>query len=82
MLGKKSSQNIAKKRFLIHTSIVTKKWWKKTREKFFQKHTNSAGKKCGEKIIAKKCDLLREKMLGKKRRKNCEKTFSIFTRIS
>jgi len=39
MLGKKSSQKSAKKLFYIHTNIVTKKWWKKTRETIFpEKH--------------------------------------------
>ena len=43
-----------------------KKLGKKRAKQFFQKHTNCAMKK----------------MLGKNRRKTCQKTFFIFTRIS
>jgi len=36
MLGKKSSDKRAKKRFFIRTNIVPKKWGKKTGETIFQ----------------------------------------------
>ena len=79
----KNSRKILRKNvFYIHTNIVNKTWWKKRAKLFFQKHTNSACKKCWEKIIAKKCEIVRAKNVRKKRRKNCEKTFFIFTRIS
>ena len=49
-----------RKTFLyIHTNIVTKKWGEKRAKQFFQKHTNSANKKCW----------------GKNRRKKVRKTF-------
>ena len=38
----------------IHTNIVTKKWGEKTSETIFQKHTNSASKKCWKKNRRKK----------------------------
>ena len=55
-MGKKSSERIEKNVFFyIHTNIVTKKWGGKKRAKeFFQKHKNSAFKKCWEKIVGKK----------------------------
>ena len=31
-------------------------WEKKPAKQFFQKHTNSANKKCREKIVGKKCE--------------------------
>jgi len=53
MLGKKSSQKIAKNLFFyIHTIIVSKKWGEKRAKQFFHKHTNRASKN-GKKIIAK-----------------------------
>ena len=67
MLGKKLSEKTAKNVFYIHRNIVTKKTKGTKRAKqFFQKHTNSAYKKCWE----------------KNRRKKCEKRFFIFTQIS
>ena len=67
MLGKKSSVKSGKKRFLFHTNIVAKKWGGgKCAKQIFQKHMNSATKKCWEKIVGRKCD----------------KSFFIFTRIS
>jgi len=50
MLGKKSSVNIAKKRFLYSHEYRDKKMGgKKCAKQFFQKHTNSAKKNCWEK---------------------------------
>ena len=50
MLGKRSSGKRAKKRFLYsHEYRDQKKGGKKRAKQFFQKHTNSAGKKCWEK---------------------------------
>ena len=34
---------------------MTKKWGEKSAKQFFQKHTNSAIKKVGKKIVGKKC---------------------------
>jgi len=82
MLGKKSSQNIAKKRFFIHTNIVTKKWWKKRAKNFSRNTPIVQAKNVGKKSLQKSTICCEQKMLGKKRRKNCEKTFLIFTRIS
>jgi len=39
---------------------------KKRVKQCFQKHTNSAGKKCWEKIIVKKCEIVRAENVGKK----------------
>jgi len=64
MLG----QNVGKKcenRFLYSHEYREKNWGKRAKQ-FFQKHTNSATKKCWEKIVGKKC----------------EKAFFIFARIS
>jgi len=48
----------------------------------FQKHTNSASKKCWEKIIVKKCKIVRAENVGKKRRKIFRKNdFYILTNI-
>ena len=66
MLGIKSSKKVRKTFLYIHTNIVTKKWGEKRAKQFFQKHTNSASKKCW----------------GKNRRKEVRNTFFIFTRIS
>jgi len=50
MFGKKSSEKRAKKRFLFsHEYHYKKMWGKKRAKQFFQKHTNSASKKCWEK---------------------------------
>ena len=82
MLGKKSSEKSAKKTFFIFTRISwPKNGGKKRAKQVFQKHTNSASKKCEKKdrrekgrinffyfhtnIITKKCG-------GKK----CEKIFA------
>jgi len=66
MFGKKSSVKSANKRFLIHTNIVTKKWRGKNARRKFSRNTR----------------IVRGKNVGKNRRKKCEKTFFIFTRIS
>ena len=67
MLGKKSSEKSAKNVFLYSHEYRDQKMWGKKRAKhFFQKHTNSASKKCWE----------------KNRRKKVRKTFFIFTQIS
>ena len=66
MLGKKSSQKIAKKSFLYSHEYRDQKKGGETRETIFpEKHEK------GE-----------QKMLGKNRRKKCEKRFFIFTRKS
>jgi len=44
---------------------VTKNGGKKRAKQYFQKHTNSAFKKCFEKIIAKKCEIVRAKNVRK-----------------
>ena len=67
MFGKNRRKKVIKTFFYIHTNIVTKKWGGEKRAKqFFQKHKNSASKKCWEKIVGKKS----------------EKRFFKFTRIS
>jgi len=63
---KNRRKKLRKKGFYIHTNIVTKKLWKKRATQCFQKHTNSAGKKCCEKIIVKKCEIVRAKNDWKK----------------
>jgi len=64
---KKSSEKRAKKVFLhSHEYRDQKVGGTKRAKQFFQKHINSASKKCWE----------------KNRRKKCEKRFFIFTRIS
>ena len=66
-VGKKSSVKCAKKRFLYSHEYRGKKMGGgKCAKQIFQKHMNSATKKCWEKIVGKKCD----------------KSFFIFTRIS
>ena len=45
-VGKKIVEKSAKNVFYMHTNIFTKKWGGKTRETIFQKHKNSAIKKC------------------------------------
>jgi len=55
---------------------------KKRAKQFFQKHTHSAGKKVWEKIIVKKCEIVRAENVGKKRRKKFRKNvFYIHTNI-
>jgi len=49
MLGKNRRKKVRKSVFYIRKNIVTKKLGKETRDTFFQKHTNSATKKCWEK---------------------------------
>jgi len=50
MLGKKSFEYSAKKRFIYsHEYHYKKMRGKKRAKQFFQKHTNSASKKCGKK---------------------------------
>ena len=67
MFRKKSSEKSAKNVILYsHEYRDQKMWGKKHAKQFFQKHTNSANKKCWEKIVGKKC----------------EKRFFIFTQIS
>jgi len=53
MLGKNRRKKVRKSVFYIRKNIVTKKLGKETRDTFFQKHTNSATKKCWEKIVRK-----------------------------
>ena len=66
-VGKKSSEKSAKNVFLYSHEYRDQKMWGKKREKqFFQKHTNSASKKCWE----------------ENRRKKVRKTFFIFTQKS
>jgi len=68
---------VRKNVFYILTNVVNKKWGKKPRETFFHKCTNSASKKCWEKIVVKKCEkpflysheCRDQKMLVKKRAK-------------
>ena len=67
MLGKKSSEKSAKNVFLYsHEYRDQKMGGEKRSKQFFQKHTNSASKNVGEKIVGKKW----------------EKRFFIFTQIS
>ena len=54
MLGKKSSQNIAKKRFLYSHEYRDQKWGGKRAKQYFQKHTNMREKYVGEKNRWKK----------------------------
>ena len=55
MLGKKSMEKSAKKRFLYSHEYRTKKMGGKIPAKqFFKKHTNSGTKKVGKKIVGKK----------------------------
>ena len=61
-----ASEKSAKNVFYIHPKVVTKTIGKKTRETIFPE-------------THELCD---EKMLGKNRRKKCQKTFLIFTRSS
>ena len=50
MFGKKSSEKSEKNVFLYSNKYRDQKMWRKKRAKqFFQKHTNSASKKCWEK---------------------------------
>ena len=54
MFGNRLSEKVRKTFLYIHTNIVTKKWGGEKRVKqFFQKHKNSAIKKCWEKIVGK-----------------------------
>jgi len=46
MLWKKSSENSTKKVFLYSHEYRDQKWGGKSAKQFFQKHTNSASKKC------------------------------------
>ena len=64
MLGKKSSEKSAKNIFLYsHEYRDQKMGGTKRAKQFFQKHTNSANKKC----------------LGKKLRKKVRKTFFLYS---
>ena len=55
MLGKKSLEKSAKNVFLYsHEYRDQKMGGTKRAKQFFQKHTNSASKKCWEKIVGKK----------------------------
>ena len=49
VVEKNRRKKVRKTFVYIHTNIVTKKWGGKTRETIFQKHKNSAFKKCWEK---------------------------------
>jgi len=51
-VGKKSTEKVRKTVFYIRTNIVTKNGGKNAKQ-FFQKHKNSATKKCWEKIVEK-----------------------------
>jgi len=52
--GKKSSEKSAKNVFLYSHEYREKKWLgKKSANQFFQKHTNSASKKCWGKNLPK-----------------------------
>jgi len=54
MLGKKSSQTFSKKKFYIHSNIVTKKWWEKMRETIFPETHEWFEQKCwGKKSSSK-----------------------------
>jgi len=54
----------------------------KRAKQFFQKHTYSAGKKCWEKIITKKCKIVRAKNDRKKTPQKLRKNvFNIHTYI-
>ena len=53
MVGKKSSEKSAKKVFLYSHEYRDQKMGGKTRETIFQKHKNSAIKKCWEKNCRK-----------------------------
>ena len=81
MLGKKSLEKSAKTRFLYsHEHRDQKMGGKERAKQFFQKHTNSACKKCFEKIIAKKCEIVRAKIVRKKTPKKLrKKVFYIHT---
>ena len=54
MLGKKSSGKSAKNIFLYSHEYRDLKMGEKTREIFFQKHTNSTSKKCWGKKLSEK----------------------------
>ena len=77
MLGKKRRWNVRKSVFYIRTNTVFKKWGEKCGKQSFQKHTYTATKKVGKKIVGKKYEksffifarLLWPKYEGKKRAK-------------
>ena len=78
MFGKKSSEKSAKNVFLYSHKYRNKIWGGETRETIFQKHKNSAIKKCREKNRRKNCaknvflyshKYRDQKMGGKKRAK-------------
>ena len=86
MLGKQSSVKSAKKRFLYsHEYRDQKMGGKKFAKQIFQKHMNSARKKCWEKIVGKKCDIvfyIHTNIVFKKRgQKIARNNFSRYTRI-
>ena len=56
MLWKKIVGKKCEKCFFIFTQILLQNMGGKTRETIFQKHKNSAIKKCREKIVGKKCE--------------------------
>ena len=66
MFGKKYSEKVRKTYLYSHDYRDQKMEGGKHAKQLFQKHTNSASKKCWEKID----------------RKKCEKRFFIFTQIS
>jgi len=66
MLGKKSSEKSAKKRFLYSHEYGDQKWGVNARNHFPRNSPIERAKNVGKKIVAK----------------YCEKTFFIFTRIS
>ena len=57
MLGKNRRKKV-RKTFFIFTQISLQNMGGKTRETIFQKHKNSANKKCWGKIFGKKCEKL------------------------
>ena len=73
---------LRKKIFYIHTYIVTKNGGKNARNNFSKNTPIVQAKNVRKKSSQKSAKQWEQKMLGKKRRKNCEKTFLIFTRIS
>ena len=58
MLGKKSSEKSEKNVLLYSDKYRYQKMGEKRAKQFFQKHTNSAIKKCYEKIVGNKCEKL------------------------
>ena len=49
---------MCEKTFLYSHEYCDKEWGEKCAKRIFKKHTNSASKKCWEKIVANKCEKL------------------------